>query len=132
MTDCEKVLEFMKNHGEITQNDAFTYFGCWRLASRICDLKKAGYNIKAEWREVCCRDGSVARVKAYSLVIPVSEEIEKIKEDIKTCEGALFGYYHAEEEGELVRYEIEFYEKKLEQLHARLKELEGNNNEARS
>ena len=127
MTDCEKVLEFMQKHGEITQNDAFTYFGCWRLASRICDLKKAGYNIKAEWKKVLCRDGSFAKIKAYSLVIPVHEEVAKIKKDIEICEGALFGYYHAEEEGEPVRREIEFYEKKLEQLKARLKELEADN-----
>ena len=38
MTQCDKIVAWMKEAGGITQRDAF-YFGCQRLASRIHDLK---------------------------------------------------------------------------------------------
>ena len=46
MTQCEKVLRYIIDFGSITQLDALREFGCMRLASRITDLKKQGWNIK--------------------------------------------------------------------------------------
>ena len=66
MTQCEQILDFMERNGSITQMDALACFGCARLASRICDLKKAGYNIEKETVKVRCRNGSFAYVAAYS------------------------------------------------------------------
>ena len=66
-TQVEKVYNYMQEHGSITQLDAFYEFGCWRLASRIADLKKSGITIYRRFKAVRCRDGSTAYVKEYSL-----------------------------------------------------------------
>lgn len=44
-TQCEKVLEYMKTFGSITQLDALRDIGCMRLASRISDLRHQGVAI---------------------------------------------------------------------------------------
>lgn len=44
-TQCEKVLEYMKQFGSITQLEALADLGCMRLASRISDLRQQGYPI---------------------------------------------------------------------------------------
>ena len=38
MTQCEKVLEYMKEFGSITPIEAMQDIGCMRLAARIADL----------------------------------------------------------------------------------------------
>jgi regulator of RNase E activity RraA len=66
MTQSERVLEYIRTHGSITQLEALGEIGVMRLASRISDLKRRGYNItgtmvtvKNRWEEPC-------RVKRYS------------------------------------------------------------------
>jgi hypothetical protein len=44
-TQCDKVLEYMRRFGSITQIDALRDIGCMRLASRISDLRHRGYAI---------------------------------------------------------------------------------------
>lgn len=44
-TQCEKVLEYMRQFGSITQLQALQDIGCMRLASRITDLRQQGYAI---------------------------------------------------------------------------------------
>jgi hypothetical protein len=44
-TQCEKVLEYMRDFGSITQLQALQDIGCMRLASRISDLRGQGYTI---------------------------------------------------------------------------------------
>ena len=44
-TQCDKVLEYMKTFGSITQLQALQDIGCMRLASRITDLRYQGYAI---------------------------------------------------------------------------------------
>lgn len=48
MTQCERVVDYIKRKGSITTREAFVEFGCARLASRINDLKKQGYKFKTE------------------------------------------------------------------------------------
>ena len=45
-TQCKKILKYMKVHGSITPLEALSSCGCMRLAARISDLKKAGFDIK--------------------------------------------------------------------------------------
>ena len=45
MTQNEKILMYMQDHGSITPLDAMREFGIMRLASRISEMKKAGENI---------------------------------------------------------------------------------------
>ena len=66
-TQCEKILDYMQEHGGITQLDAYLDIGCWRLASRISDLKKRGYPIKREIIKVQNRYGESVAVAKYSL-----------------------------------------------------------------
>ena len=42
-TQCEDILRYISEHGEITSRDAMIDLGIYRLASRITDLKKRGY-----------------------------------------------------------------------------------------
>lgn len=65
---CEKTLNYMKEHGSITPMDALNDYGCFRLASRIADLKRAGYLIRSEKVKVRTRDGSEVYVAQYSLI----------------------------------------------------------------
>ena len=46
MTQRESILRDLKEGQNITPIDALTQYGCFRLASIICNLKKEGYNIK--------------------------------------------------------------------------------------
>lgn len=63
---CEKILDYMKEHGEITQREAI-YLGCYRLASRIHDIKRSGIRIKTETREVENVDGTKSHIAVYSI-----------------------------------------------------------------
>ena len=48
-TQCERIVQYMKDFGSITTLQAFTDLGCTRLASRVTDLKRQGYDIKSEF-----------------------------------------------------------------------------------
>ena len=41
-SQCEAVLDYIKMHGSITGMEALDKLGCFRLASRISDLKQEG------------------------------------------------------------------------------------------
>lgn len=66
-TQCEKIVDFMKTNGSITDRQA-RKLGVGRLASRIWDLKNAGFKIKAELIKVKNSDGSYSRVGKYSFL----------------------------------------------------------------
>ena len=67
MTQCERIIEYIKTHGSITARQAY-HLGIMRLASRISDLKSTGYKIKAEDIKVKNRDGSFSYVAKYSFL----------------------------------------------------------------
>jgi hypothetical protein len=45
MTQVEAILGYLRTGAELTPLDALQRFGCFRLAARINDLRKAGYPI---------------------------------------------------------------------------------------
>jgi len=45
MTQCDRILRHLNDHKTITSKEAMNEYGIMRLASRISDLKKAGYDI---------------------------------------------------------------------------------------
>lgn len=49
MTQCEKVLDYMRHHDGISTYTAFE-MKITRLAARISELKKQGYTITSERR----------------------------------------------------------------------------------
>lgn len=64
MTQAQEILMHIKKHGSITTLDAFG-FGCTRLASRVCEMKERGIDIRREMVTVFNRDGEKCRVARY-------------------------------------------------------------------
>lgn len=63
-----KVLNYMKENGNITALEALNEIGCFRLAARISDLQKLGYHIRHERKRVYVRDDSEVIIASYSLL----------------------------------------------------------------
>ncbi len=49
MTQCEKIIRHLEEHGSITSLEAVKEYGIMRLASRICNLKAQGYDIVSDF-----------------------------------------------------------------------------------
>lgn len=64
-TQCDRVLQYIKDFGSITTLQAFTDIGCTRLASRICDLRQQGYLIKDKTETGKNRYGETTHYKRY-------------------------------------------------------------------
>lgn len=46
-SQCDMILAYLQKGYSLTQMDALRMFGCFRLASRVHDLRERGYNINA-------------------------------------------------------------------------------------
>lgn len=66
-TQAQRVLNYMQEHGSITQLEALNSLGVMRLASRISNLKKQGYTIESKFVSVVNRYGEECRIKSYSI-----------------------------------------------------------------
>lgn len=66
-TQCQRILDYMEQFGGITQFEAMLDLGVMRLASRISELKKEGYNIQSSMHGVKNRYGETCWVKQYRL-----------------------------------------------------------------
>ena len=64
-TQAKRVLEYIEQHGSITQIEALNEIGVMRLASRISDLRKQGEDIGSKMVKVQNRYGETCRVKQY-------------------------------------------------------------------
>ena len=64
-TQAQRVLDYIRENGSITQLEALRDLGVMRLASRISDLKKAGVKIKSEPDTVLNRYGEKCYIKRY-------------------------------------------------------------------
>lgn len=67
MTQCERILEHMQQHGSITQLEAMNDYGIMRLSSRVNDLKRAGYNITSTIETGRNRYGETTHFAKYTL-----------------------------------------------------------------
>lgn len=67
MTQCEKILRHMADHGSITSLEAVTEYGIMRLASRIHDLRVLGYDIEKTTENGKNRYGEPTAFARYSL-----------------------------------------------------------------
>ena len=68
-TQNQRILDYMVKFGGITQLEALRDLGVMRLASRISDLRKRGYNIRSETVTVKNRFEEECHVAKYSLNI---------------------------------------------------------------
>lgn len=66
-TQNERILHYMREFGGITQLEALRDLGVLRLASRISDLRRKGFDIVDERVTVNNRWEEKCRVKRYSL-----------------------------------------------------------------
>lgn len=48
VSQCSRILRYMKETGGITSWEAIKEFGCTRLSGRIYDLRRAGWRISVE------------------------------------------------------------------------------------
>lgn len=67
MTQNERVIEYVKAHGSITQGEATKYLGVSRLAARIADLKKQGHAFTGTTVKDKNRFGETVRYARYKL-----------------------------------------------------------------
>ena len=66
-TQCEKILDYMEQFGSINPLQALQDLSCFRLASRISDLKKQGYSIISERVNYKNRLGEAKHFNEYRL-----------------------------------------------------------------
>ena len=65
MNQNQTVLKHLLKKGRITSLQAIQLYGVTRLASRINDLKQAGWNIQGDMIPVINRYGQTVYVKQY-------------------------------------------------------------------
>jgi hypothetical protein len=46
MSQAQEILQHMKQGNSLTPAEALHKFGCFRLAARVDDLRKAGHDVK--------------------------------------------------------------------------------------
>jgi len=67
-TQCDRVIQYLKEFGSITQLEAIRDLGVMRLASRISEIRhKRGYNIESTFIKVKNRFGEQCSVRKYYL-----------------------------------------------------------------
>lgn len=66
MTQEERILRHLNDYGSITSLEAMQEYGIMRLASRISDLKQAGYKFKVEMERGVNRYGEKTKYARYS------------------------------------------------------------------
>lgn len=69
MTQYEKNMRHMQDHGSITPVEAMSEYGVMRLAARISDLKRSGIAIRSKQTEGKNRYGERVRYSVYSLEV---------------------------------------------------------------
>lgn len=67
LSQCEKVLRHLQTYGSLTSLEAVTEYGILRLASRINDLKRMGYNITSNTASGKNRFGETTHYSVYRL-----------------------------------------------------------------
>lgn len=48
ITQTDRIIRHIQDYGSITPLEAMQEYGIMRLASRMCDIKRAGYNVRRE------------------------------------------------------------------------------------
>ena len=75
ITQCERILRHLRDHGSITAAEAISEYGIYRLASRITDLKRKGYAFVKEQQTGKNRYGEPTHFVVYRLAEEKEEGI---------------------------------------------------------
>lgn len=76
-TQVEKIVSYSRSFGWISQREAYR-LGIYRLASRISDMKRAGYRIMTEYARVENADGTSSRIARYKVIATPYEVIHNV------------------------------------------------------
>ena len=68
LTQCERILRHLADYGIITQKEAINEYGIYRLASRISDLKKMGYQFEVTFGTGKNKYGEPTHFAIYRLI----------------------------------------------------------------
>ena len=66
-SQCQRIIEYIVKFRSITSQQAMDDLGCFRLASRVHDLKQKGYPIRGFWVYGKNRYGEKTKYKMYTL-----------------------------------------------------------------
>lgn len=66
-TQCDRIIQYIKDFGSITTLEAFTELGIVRLGARISELRKDGVKIADKPETVKNRYGEKCHIKRYYL-----------------------------------------------------------------
>ena len=64
-TQCDRIIQYIKDYGSITTLEAFTELGIVRLGARISELRKNGVQIEDKPETVKNRYGEKCHIKRY-------------------------------------------------------------------
>lgn len=65
MSQKERLLDYLKQHGTINPLESWQQLGIYRLSDVVLQLRKCGHNIKTEFIEVHNRFDEPCRVAKY-------------------------------------------------------------------
>ncbi len=68
-TQREMVVDYIAEFGSITPLEAIRDLGCYRLASRVSELRKMGYPVITEPETVLNRYGRTSRIARYRMEV---------------------------------------------------------------
>lgn len=68
MSQTQQILEYMQEHDGITQAEAVSEYGCYRLSGRIYDLKHMGHKILKTMEQQKNRYGKFVSFARYKLI----------------------------------------------------------------
>lgn len=66
MNQHELILKYLRDFGSITPYEAFRDLGITKLATRISEMRKKGYEFNSEWITTTNRYGQEVKYKKYS------------------------------------------------------------------
>lgn len=66
MKQTEKIIKYLEQNKKISQREAYR-LGIYRLASRVCDIRRQGIPIISERKKVENADGTTSIISVYSL-----------------------------------------------------------------
>ena len=66
MTQCERIIQYIKENGSLDRLQAFTELGIFELSARICKLEKQGYSFTKVRKTAKNRYGDTFSYVKYS------------------------------------------------------------------
>ena len=67
-TQAQQIRRYVRQNGSITPMEAFFELGVTKLATRISEMQKDGWDVKKGWMEYQQPSGKTVRVRQYSRI----------------------------------------------------------------